>query len=80
MRTSVYTVSALAALSRCGCVWVFALSAAQPDEPVHTLPQGRLLAARGQALARGSRASVAEEAAPDPRPRKRVLAFVGVQV
>jgi len=76
----VYTASALAALSLCGCVWVFALSAAQHDEPGHTLPEGRLLPARAQALAHGSRASDAEEAAADPRPRKRVLAFVGVQV
>ena len=80
MRARVYTASALAALSLCGCVWVFALSAAQHDEPVHTLPEGRLLAARGQALARGSQAPDVKEAAADPRPRKRVLAFVGVQV
>ena len=82
MKAGAYLASALAVLSLLGFACLYLLSAAatsQDDEP-HSLAEGRLL--RGGQAAHGFEAHLAGETGngSDARPRKRVLAFIGVQV
>lgn len=82
MRAGAYLASALAALSLLGfaCLYLLSAAATSQDNEPHSLAEGRLLRGGQEAHEFGAHHADGAGNASDSRPRKRVLAFIGVQV